>query len=164
MTVEQSKEDPVKALTSVVQIQNVRLREVAASSKAPSRLKPMSFHLNISHAATVEDDVEDGFVIVATMDTKLFGPVEAGAQPPEDLSSLDVYASVKATFELAYKIPENFVVERKDLQSFANLNGVFNAWPYFREFIQSTFTRMNFPLVVLPLLRLGPPSAVPQQK
>jgi len=163
MTVEQSKEDPVRALTAVVQILNVRLREVTATSKAPSRLEPMAFHMNISHAASVEDNFGgDGFVVVATMDTKLFGPVEAGSKPPEDLSSLNIYAYVKATFELAYKMPENFPVEPKDLQTFANLNGIFNVWPYFREFIQSTFAKMSFPLVVVPLMRIGPPPPAPK--
>jgi hypothetical protein len=158
MTAEPNKGDPRKApLASLVQIQQVRLREVIASSKPPSLTEPMHFHVNIEHDASLLEKFEDAFVVVATLNTKLLGPVEPDAQVPQDLSSLTVYASVKASFEIRYKLPEGLVTESKEFENFAKVNGLFNAWPYLREFVQNVFGRMNFPLIVLPLLRVGPP-------
>ena len=156
MTDEQNKTEPPKKLVSVVQILNIRLREVTASSKTPSLTEPMHFHLNFEHAASVQEKIGDVFVVVATINTRLFGPVEKNAPVPPNLTSLESFASVKAAFEISYKLPEGFAAEPKEIENFAKVNGLFNAWPYFREFVQSSFTRMNFPLVTLPLLRVLP--------
>jgi hypothetical protein len=165
MTAEQNKVEPGKApLASLVQIQLVRLRDVSASSQPPSVAEPMHFHLNIEHDASILEKLNDAFVVVATLNVRLFGPVDRGAQVPQDLSSLNVYASVKAAFEIRYKLPEGLVAESKEFEDFAKVNGLFNAWPYFREFIQNIFSRMNFPLVMLPLLRVDPsPSNQPDK-
>jgi hypothetical protein len=41
----------------------------------------------------------------------------------------------------------------KYLKAFAEVNGTYNVWPYFRELFQSTITRMGLPPVVVPLYR-----------
>lgn len=41
-----------------------------------------------------------------------------------------------------------------DLEQFAKVNGVFNAWPFLREIIQSTTLRMGIAPVMLPLHRV----------
>lgn len=162
MTDEQNKAEPSKKVVTVVQIQNIRLREVTALSKTPSLTEPMHFHFNFEHAASVEEKIDDVFVVVATINARLFGPVEQNAPVPPNLTSLESFASVKAAFEIKYKLPEGFAAEPREIENFAKVNGLFNAWPYFREFIQSTFTRMNFPLVTLPLMRILPPASNPQ--
>ena len=40
------------------------------------------------------------------------------------------------------------------LSAFANVNARFNAWPYFREIVQSSVARMGLPPVVLPVFRV----------
>ena len=49
---------------------------------------------------------------------------------------------------------------REDLEAFCAMNGVFNAWPYAREFVQSSMARMNLPALVLPVMRYVPREAV----
>jgi preprotein translocase subunit SecB len=39
------------------------------------------------------------------------------------------------------------------LDAFAKTNAVFNAWPYWREFVQSTTVRMGLPPLVTPVFR-----------
>lgn len=68
-------------------------------------------------------------------------------------------ASVKIQYELEYGVPDNFKASRADLTAFAKVNGVFNAWPYFREIVQAATLRMDLPAVVLPVYRVPQPAA-----
>ena len=62
---------------------------------------------------------------------------------------------MKVSFEVSYRLPEAFSASARELQEFAEVNGVFNVWPYCREFIQTTTARMGLPPVVLPLFRVA---------
>jgi hypothetical protein len=44
------------------------------------------------------------------------------------------------------------------LQAFAKVNGVYNAWPYLRESLQTTCARMSVPPPLLPIFRVIKPS------
>lgn len=63
--------------------------------------------------------------------------------------------SIRAIYELRYHVPEKLHVSASDLHEFAQTNGIFNAWPFFREFVQSSFERMHLPALTLPVYRLG---------
>jgi hypothetical protein len=62
---------------------------------------------------------------------------------------------VRAAFELTYHITDLSGLEPEHFEAFAQLNGVFNAWPFFREFLQSSVVRMGLPPFTLPVLHLG---------
>jgi len=62
--------------------------------------------------------------------------------------------SIMATYELIYLLSKDMKVSQEELNDFARLNAMFNVWPYWREFVQSTITRMNLPPLVLPLFRI----------
>jgi preprotein translocase subunit SecB len=61
--------------------------------------------------------------------------------------------SVEAHYGLMYRIEslENFAPD--DKVHFGQLIGLNNAWPYWREFVQSLTARMGFPPLTLPLIR-----------
>jgi hypothetical protein len=65
-------------------------------------------------------------------------------------------AEVRATFELSYRIPSDESFSADALAAFARTNAVFNAWPYWREFVQATLARMLMPALTIPLFRLLP--------
>ena len=65
--------------------------------------------------------------------------------------------SVKIQYELEYSVPRDLKATRAELNAFAAVNGVFNAWPYFRELVQTATQRMNLPPVILPVYRVSPP-------
>ena len=47
-------------------------------------------------------------------------------------------------------------INDEHLHAFSATNGVFNAWPYWREFVQNTTARMGLPTpVIVPVFRLG---------
>ena len=41
------------------------------------------------------------------------------------------------------------------IEAFANTDAVYHAWPYWREFVQSSMARMGLPPIMIPLFRPG---------
>jgi preprotein translocase subunit SecB len=65
---------------------------------------------------------------------------------------------IEAEFVLVYAVDSLEGIKQKNLDVFGQTNGVFNAWPYWREFVQSITTRMGLPPLTLPAYRLAPPA------
>lgn len=77
----------------------------------------------------------------------------SGANDP-----VEVGATFEARYSLVKENMSDFTQEHYD--AFARTNGIFNAWPYFREFLQSSLVRMGLPAFALPVLRL--PQSAPE--
>ncbi|MHB8418848.1 MAG: hypothetical protein ACYDCL_12280 [Myxococcales bacterium] len=64
-------------------------------------------------------------------------------------------AALSCDFGLQYEVHDAVVYERlteQDLAQFAAFNGAFNAWPFIREFVHTTSSRMMLsPPVMLPV-------------
>ena len=63
-------------------------------------------------------------------------------------------AEIRGTFELSYKVPDDESFSSEELEAFGQVNAVFNAWPYWRELVQASLTRMSMPLLTVPVFRL----------
>lgn len=61
--------------------------------------------------------------------------------------------SIQARFLLAYKINSLKGITKKNIEAFGNTNGIYNAWPYWREFVQNTIARMGLPKLTIPVFR-----------
>lgn len=67
--------------------------------------------------------------------------------------SLDELVRIEADYHLNYSISKApFIVSSEVAAAFGKLNGVYNAWPYWREYVQSTSNRIGLPPIVLPLV------------
>jgi hypothetical protein len=64
--------------------------------------------------------------------------------------------SITATFFAEYQLAEGFVPDMKEQRAFLATNAVFNCWPFWREYVKSTATRMNLPALTLPFFRILP--------
>lgn len=136
--------DALKALIAAVDIKEVRLVEAAAKTKARSPSETGAVKLVTDQQAEISEQQGDGtFSVVATMRASLV-PQEA-----EDNSLV----SITTSFELRYRLPQDFAVDAETLATFAETNGIYNAWPYWREFVQNIVARMGLPPVLLPVLR-----------
>lgn len=62
--------------------------------------------------------------------------------------------SINASFILLYCLPIDTGFSIDDLNMFANVNGIFNCWPYWRELVQSLTTRMGLTSLTIPLLKI----------
>ena len=150
-------EDLQKArrLIAAVSLANVRLLE--ASAKTRVRMSEITEDMcpQFSHAARVTSDgLKDGlFYVVASL------AVNIVSEPDQK-----EHASMKVQFELAYRLPSDFTASRSELSAFAKVNGIFNAWPYFREFVQSTSQKMDLPVILLPVYRVPQPPRPSSEK
>jgi hypothetical protein len=149
-----------KGLARVVkaaQIGGVRLVEANAKTRVRSVQEVGDdAGLILSYRGSVKEgpDERGVFYVVARVDAKVNSAEEPKAEP---------LVSVSVAFELKYRLPQGFRVSKEELQAFAAVNGVFNAWPYFREIIQSATARMNLPPIILPLHRALKPAKVPRR-
>lgn len=78
---------------------------------------------------------------------------EGDSEEPED--SLDVFAAFALEYEYSDPSTEPITeVAVSSVKKFATFNGTLNAWPYWREFLQSTTTRMGLPAVTVETLKI----------
>lgn len=67
------------------------------------------------------------------------------------------FVSLSGLYRLSYALHEGVEPSPEELKLFADGNAVFNVWPYWREFVQSTMSRMGLPPITIPVFRvLGP--------
>lgn len=58
-----------------------------------------------------------------------------------------------ATYQLAYALESAARYPEDALQYFAELNGVYNIWPYWRELVQTVTGRVGLSAIVVPVYR-----------
>jgi hypothetical protein len=65
-------------------------------------------------------------------------------------------ATASAAFVVTYVISPGERPSESDLQAFAAANGLFNVWPFWREFIANVLPRTGLPIYIAPVLKLKP--------
>lgn len=63
---------------------------------------------------------------------------------------------VECAYEVDYVLREGFEITAEHVKAFKDGNAIFNAWPYFREYLQNNLQRMGLPALTAPFLRLQP--------
>lgn len=74
------------------------------------------------------------------------------------------FLKIDATFLLLYHIKSLEGLDDEEFRNFAELNGVYNAWPYWREFVQNITGRMELPTLTIPVFRIVSPSKTESPK
>jgi hypothetical protein len=67
-----------------------------------------------------------------------------GEQPNQAGTSF----SIQAEFVLTYKVESLDNITDDHISAFGRMNGIHNAWPYWREYVQSTTARIDRKSVV----------------
>jgi len=67
-----------------------------------------------------------------------------------------IFMSIEASFCASYVLKPIEEFNPDDIGHFSKINPVYNAWPFWREFVQSMTTRMGFPALTIPLLKIMP--------
>jgi hypothetical protein len=63
-----------------------------------------------------------------------------------------------ASYRLIYSVPDEDPLPREsDIENFMHWNAVYNAWPYWREYLASTMNRAGLPRFVVPIARMPLP-------
>jgi preprotein translocase subunit SecB len=136
----------VAPVSRAVEFDDVRLVElVARVLQVPQKPSAGTLALRITSQAKYAELPEGrGVEVRARFEVRAL-PDQENAKP---------VVRVRATFALAYRFTEEARFSQKELSAFAKVNGIYNAWPYWRELVQSTFARMGFPQLVVPVYRI----------
>ncbi|MEX1221782.1 MAG: hypothetical protein WEA82_06680 [Idiomarina sp.] len=66
--------------------------------------------------------------------------------------SQEPFAQIEGSFVAEYLISDDFnKADEEALKAFALSNASFHVWPYWREYLMSTCTRLNLPKIPLPV-------------
>jgi hypothetical protein len=135
-----------RRLIAAVQLDNVRLVDAMARAGVRSREEAGEVELFYEHSARAPQGIRGGvFYVLASLEVRISSARVEGKKMPLHL---------KVEYELKYRVPKDFKASKAEVSSFAKMNGIYNAWPYFREYVQTTTQRMNLPPVVLPVYRI----------
>jgi hypothetical protein len=145
-----SKLTGIDRVVQVVEIGGVRLVEANVKTRVRSVKEVGEATLGLSYRAILAalPDSDGVFFVRAQMEARV---------TPEDEPKAEPFVTISVALELRYRVPKDFGATREELQAFAADNGVFNAWPYFREIIQTTSARMELPPILIPLYRRPKP-------
>jgi hypothetical protein len=149
--------DVLKRLGPIIsnaKLQDIRLVESSCKAFAHDLSEAAEVDVRINSSAKAILRAAGLFSVLADLEVML---LPAGSSPPDG-------ARVAARFEVRYQIPQNLQIHEGLLDEFARVNGVFNAWPYWREFVQNTLVRMGLPPLTLPLYRVPTQPASTQGK
>lgn len=136
-----------------VEIQDVRL--LASTSRQTPLVSSPQIEVRFSHGVNVSVDREKS--LVAVVPRFVMQALQAGQKQKE------VAVEVEAVFLLSYSISDLKGLSPNHYESFAQTNGVYNAWPYWREYLQNAITRMGLPALTVPVFRIGSPPKKPTE-
>ena len=131
-------------ITPHIQIEDVRLVRFAGRVDQESLAEaPQRIRARITHKSQCD---QKGADLTAHIRFDLFGG------QPQDLAKRLV--EVSATFRLDYHLTKSFQLSPQQRHAFAQVNVIYNAWPYWRELVQSTLARMGIPPLIVPVFRI----------
>jgi len=130
-----------------VELQSVSLAAANLTSSIDPVAVPDTLELSNKYRARYEKRVTDT--------TRVYVRVECDfeAHDPSRGETSDPIVRLNATFLLVYGIAAGADYPEDGLEHFASLNGAYNAWPYWRELVQTVTGRVGLAGVVMPVFR-----------
>lgn len=127
----------------------VGVKVISASFSAP---KPLPTELEESLAVGIrfapqEAPVAEGCVRAATF-------FECIITESEEADEQEPIAKFECSLLATYHLQDGYVPSESEVAAFHKANVIFNCWPYFREFIQSSACRMNIPPPPVPFVKV----------
>jgi hypothetical protein len=71
--------------------------------------------------------------------------------------------SIECRFEAQYGLAEGYTPSEQQIEAFHAANAIFNCWPFFREYVQNSVLRMNFPPPPVPFLKISVKQETPKK-
>jgi len=130
-----------------VQIKEVRLINCTCTQTPLASRGPQALDFKDFNVRAVQEDKK--YILV-------FPSFRLEAKPEEEKSEKPSIA-IEAEFLLIYELDNCEDIKQDSIEAFGRVNGIYNAWPYWREFVQSTIARMGLPNLTIPVFRLVAP-------
>ncbi len=136
----------VTEVAATVEIAEVTFLQFSATRDESFSLEPTTVEFKYRTRVRAETANEPCIVVLADflMEAR---PEEGDAPKP--------CCEICAQLSLTYKTPKAGEFSQEHLDAFGRMNGIYNAWPYWREFVQSSSNRMGLPALVVPSLKVG---------
>ncbi|MCI0701749.1 MAG: hypothetical protein L0241_11755, partial [Planctomycetia bacterium] len=139
-----SSEVASRVVLSDIRLVRSMLRQDVDDEKSPARIE-LKFG---AESRVQDDDDEQSLRIVVDVHFSISG---------KTVDSEREALRIDTALRLTYTLSSNDGLTDEHIAAFGELNGVYNAWPFLREYVQSTTIRMGLPPLTLPLFN-------PQQK
>lgn len=140
--------DLAKKISKHVELQLVTLRRADISAHFDPFEMPPELRLTqgyrCSHNAS--EHSEHGRISISV---DLTFAAQWPNQPDDGVDAV----SIEATFLLVYSIDQSIPLEHECLEHFANTNGPYNVWPYWRELVQTGASRVGLGAITVPVFR-----------
>lgn len=125
-----------------VQINAVNLVSASLTSAVDPVEPPTNISLSQAHRATY---VRENDAVVVNIEFRL-----TGLETDEEKQIIEL----ECTFRLLYDLTEESDhLPEESFAQFAKLNGPYNAWPYWRELVQTVAGRVGLGAMVIPVFR-----------
>ena len=148
--------DRARLVSSKVQLLSVVLHKAVLGTNLDPLDVPNRLDLGQKHRARYEFGPHGSDTLRVLVDFEFSAKPKTNAEEAENLVGL------KATFMVIYKLPAPTTFPPDSLEHFAWLNGCYNAWPYWRELVQSVSGRVGLASISVPVFR--PPVAPVDEK
>lgn len=140
-----------------VELRGIRLKELACELFAAPGSIPADWSKHVFfgvNSARERWDPADGVLEVRASFVAFY---KTGCEPGEELPPFTEEDPpdfvIEAEFALEYEIASETEFADEEIDAFAEMNGTFNAWPYWRELVQSTSARLGVAPLVVPVYR-----------
>lgn len=104
------------------------------------------------HKTQVEDLEGD----MVAFSVRFVGFVEIETKLESEGLDWEGLATLKAEFHLTYQLAPKASRDLSDLNEFGRGNVLSTAWPYWREYVMTSLSRLGLPAYTIPVLRVQP--------
>lgn len=136
--------DRAATVSRHVEIESVTLTQASFESNVNPLAASEELEAEISYKAAYEQKPGHIFVHV---------DFRIEAEPKAEGPDAPAVAQLQAMFTLVYSVPADIEFAEDALQFFAELNGTYNAWPYWRELVHTVSGRAGVAALVVPVFR-----------
>jgi hypothetical protein len=136
----QSLMDLAVPVSQRVGLESIHLKNANVRSNLAGVASPPSAEYSFD-ATTVADPSAKRVSVVARF--RLFAQGKSADSP---------LLRVDAEFLVEYEIKSLEGITKENLDAFGRMNGIYNVWPYWREYVQSTTVRLGLPPLTMPVL------------
>lgn len=130
-----------------VQIESVSLTRVAMTTDVPDESGSELLRLSQRYRGRYELPACDSEIVLVQVDFRFEAHSTKDGEPDRRV------ADIAAEFLVVYRAKATSAFPADALQHFAGLNGTYNAWPYWRELVQSLTARAGMSAVTVPVFR-----------
>jgi len=149
--------------TTEMTVQERASADMRAASEVSRRVQIHEIKLVSCNARYDEDSTQEQLnydmrfktnteLVAETKNLKVHMHFALMTEPRDENSTSSLF--IEAQFLLTYVLDSTDGLDSANYQSFGELNGRFNAWPYWREFVQSITVRMGIPPLTVPSLKI----------